>query len=198
MTLIPSDIPSGTVTGQFYFVNEDNVDANTDPELTVVSGSVTFTCSVPLLRMPNKLASIIPLEFKGVFDSNGNLVSPNDPTVGLKLPATDSNLLNPTGFTWLVEFNLTQVNNRHTINMAPFSIQVPTGGTVDLTLAMPVSSSPGVLTVQGPPGPPGSGTDSFIASQVNTPTSATRVALNAIYGTGGGGGTPTSMDGGSP
>jgi len=64
MTLIPSDIPAGTVTGQFYFVNEDNVDTNTDPTLTVVSGSVTFTglvaraCSgdgsenAPLTRCP--------------------------------------------------------------------------------------------------------------------------------------------------
>lgn len=152
MAVLPTDIPVGTVTGQFYFVNEDNVDANTDPELTVVQGNVTFTASVPLLLMPTKVATIIPLEFKAVFDSNGNLVSASDPTIGLKLPATDSSLFNPTGWTWQVDFNLTQVTNRHTIAVKSFSIQVPTGGTVDLTTVMPLASSPGTLTIQGPQG----------------------------------------------
>lgn len=178
MAILPTDIPTGLVTGQFYFVNEDNVDANTDPELTVVQGNVTFTCSAPLLRMPTKLATVIPLTFKGAFDSNGNLVSASDPTVGLKLPATDSVLFNPTGFTWRVSFSLTQAFNGYTIQVAPFDIQVPAGGTVDLTTAMPVSTSPGTITVQGPPG---SGSDAFIAAQVQNTGSATRGALGAAY-----------------
>lgn len=152
MAVLPTDIPVGTVTGQFYFVNEDNVDANTDPELTVIQGNVTFTASVPVLRMPTKLATIVPLEFKGVFDSNGNLVSASDPSIGIKLPATDSALFNVTGWTWKVEFNLTQVTNRHTIAVDSFSFQVPTGATVDLTTVAPVATSPGVLTIQGPQG----------------------------------------------
>ena len=164
MAVLPADIPTGLVTGQFYFVNEDNVDAGTDPDLTVVSGFVTFTCSAKRLRMPSKLATVIPLEFKGVFDSQGRLVSATDPSVGLELPATNSSLFNPTGFTWTATFDLVQVDNRHTVVIDPFSFQVPEGVTTDLTLVMPVDSTPGTITIQGPqgnastvPGPPGVG-----------------------------------------
>lgn len=153
MAVLPADIPTGLVVGQFYFVSEDAVDADTNPELAVVSGAVTFTASVPLIRMASKAALIVPLEFKAVFNGQGQLVSASDPTVGLKLPATDSVLFNPTGFTWKVSFDLAQVANRHTVNLDSFNIQVPAWVTTDLTLAMPVSSSPGVLTTVGPAGP---------------------------------------------
>lgn len=155
MAVLPAEIPTGLVTGQFYFVSEDTVDVDTDPELLVVSGSVTFTCSAPVLRMPTKLATVVPVEFKAKFDSQGRLVSFQDWSVGLELPATNSVLFNPTDFTWRVSFDLVQVSNRHTVSIAPFDIQVPQGTTVDLTTAMPVSTSPGVLTVQGPQGPQG-------------------------------------------
>lgn len=152
MAVLPAEIPTGLVKGQFYFVNEDNVDADTDPNLTVVQGDVTFTCSAPLLRMPTKLATIVPLEFKAEFNGQGELVSADDATLGLELPATDSDLFNPTDFTWKVEFDLVQIENRHTVAIEPFDIQVPEGVTTDLTLAMPVDATPGTLTVQGPQG----------------------------------------------
>ena len=152
MAILPAEIPTGIVTGQFYFVNEDNVDADTDPNLTVVQGDVVFTCSAPVLRMPTKLATVIPLEFKAQFNGSGQLVSAEDATVGLELPATDSDLFNPTDFTWEVSFDLVQLENRHTVSIDSFSIQVPEGAVTDLTLAMPVDASPGTLTVQGPQG----------------------------------------------
>lgn len=152
MALLPADLPSGLVTGQFYFVSQDGEDADTDSTLTLVEGAVTFTCSAPLIRVPSKLASVVPLEFKAKFNSSGQLVSVDDPSIGLRLPATDSPLYNPTGFTWKVSFDLVQVANRHTVDIATFSIQVPAGSTIDLTTVMPVATSPGVLTVQGPKG----------------------------------------------
>ena len=152
MAVLPAEIPTGLVTGQFYFVNEDNVDADTDPNLTVVDGTVTFTASAKALRMPTKLATIVPLEFKAKFNSQGQLVSVDDASSGLELPATDSALFNPTGFTWKVEFDLVQIVNRHTVGIASFDIQVPEGVTTDLTTVMPVDSTPGTLTVQGPQG----------------------------------------------
>lgn len=155
MAVLPAEIPTGLVTGQFYFVNEDNVDADTDPNLTVVQGDVIFTCSAPVLRMPTKLATVIPLEFKAKFNGSGQLVSADDATLGLELPATDSSLFNPTGFTWEVSFDLVQVENRHTVTVETFSMQVPEGAVTDLTLAMPVDSEPGTLTVQGPQGAAG-------------------------------------------
>lgn len=208
MTVVPADIPTGLVTGQFFFVNEDSVDADTDPDLTVVQGAVIFECSAKRLRMPTKLATVVPLEFKGKFNSQGQLVSAEDTRVGLKLPATDSPLFNPTDFTWKVIFDLVQVENRHTITIDSFDIQVPEGQTTDLTTVMPVSTAPGVLTVQGPQGvegpagpqgvsniamdeeglyyAPGAGdsadvVDGHVVELLSNPESATSTALSATY-----------------
>lgn len=152
MAVLPAEIPTGLVTGQFYFVNEDNVDADTDPDLLVVTGTVKFTCSAKVLRMPTKLATVIPMTFEAEFDSQGRLVPKGRTELGLELPATDSPLFNPTGFTWKVEFDLKEAANNYTVVLPEFNIQVPENTTIDLTTAMPVDTTPGTLTVQGPQG----------------------------------------------
>lgn len=153
MAVLPAEIPTGLVTGQFYFVSEDAADANTDPELEVVSGFVRFTSSAKVLRMPTKKATIVPLTFNAKFNVNGELVSEGDPSIGLKLPATDSDLINPKDYTWRADFFLRRVSDGHTVQIDPFSFKVPAGGTVDLTTVMPVQVSNGVQIIQGPPGP---------------------------------------------
>lgn len=155
MALLPIDLPTGTVTGTFYFVDEDGVDADTKPELTVVTGTVTFTSSAKVLRMVSKSATVIPLVFDAKFDGNGNLVPRKGNGNGIELPATDSPLINPINYTWRVTFNLREVETGHTVNIDPFDIQIPTGQTIDLTAVMPVDTTPGTLTLKGPPGPPG-------------------------------------------
>lgn len=183
MAVLPSEIPTGLVTGQFYFVNEDNVDAGTDPDLTVVTGKVTFTCSAGVLRMPTKLATVIPMTFDAEFNTNGELVPKGMPSqIGLKLPATDSTLFNPTGFVWKVEFDLREAATGYTVIIPSFNIQVPVGGTVDLTSAMPVDTTPGTITIQGPPGTNGSngapgGVDKWTA---NTAYAANKYALSPL------------------
>jgi hypothetical protein len=167
MAVLPADIPTGLVTGQFYFVNEDNVDPDTKPDLLVVTGKVTFTCSAVTLRMPTKLATVIPMSFDCVFDSNGNLIPDGGTGIGVELPATDSPLFNPTGFTWKVTFDLKEVATGFTVVIPAFDIQVPTGTTTDLTLAMPVDTSPGTITTQGPQGTNGD------MSPVSGPSNAT-------------------------
>lgn len=153
MAVLPAEIPTGLVTGQFYFVNEDNVDADTDPTLTVVTGKVTFTCEADTpLRMPTKDAVIIPLVFEAGFDSQGRLVPKGQTNVGIELPASDSPLFNPTDFTWRVDFDLVDATTGYTIRMDSFSIIVPEGVTSDIVNLMPVSTAPGTLVVQGPQG----------------------------------------------
>lgn len=156
MAVLPAEIPTGLVTGQFYFVNEDNVDVDTDPTLTVVTGKVTFTCEAETpLRMPTKDAVIIPLVFEAGFDSQGRLVPKGQTNVGIELPASDSPLFNPTGFTWRVDFDLVDAATGYTIRMDPFSIIVPGGVTSDMVKLMPVSTAPGTIMVQGPKGDTG-------------------------------------------
>lgn len=153
MAVLPAEIPTGLVTAQYYFVNEDNVDADTDPTLTVVSGLVKFTCEAEApLRMPTKLATIIPMTFEAEFNGSGQLVPLGRTDIGIELPATDSALFNPTGFTWKVEFELTDIATGYTVILDPFSFQVPEGVTTDLTLVSPVASDPGIITIQGPQG----------------------------------------------
>lgn len=152
MPILPSEIPTGLVTGQFYFVSEDGSDVDTDPTLTNVQGTVTFTCSAKMLRMPTKMATVVPLEFKGTFNAQGQLVSISDGSVGIELPATDSTLFNPTGFTWTATFDLVGLPDRRTVNLKPITFQVPAGSTVSLTAVTPVDETPGVITVQGPQG----------------------------------------------
>lgn len=58
MALLPTDIPTGLINGEFWFVNEDSVDSGTDPDLLVVTGTVTFTSSAPVIRMPSNNGGI--------------------------------------------------------------------------------------------------------------------------------------------
>lgn len=182
MAILPADIPTGLVTGQFYFVNEDNIDADTDPDLTVVSGTVTFTCEAKdPLRMPTKKAVVIPMKFDAEFDSQGRLVPRGQTNVGIELPASNSALFNPTNFTWKVEFNLVDVATGYTVVIPAFSIIVPEGVTSDIVDLMPVSTSPGTIMVQGPAGPNTIPTDNAVATNVNTAGTATRTALDGRY-----------------
>lgn len=152
MALLPSDVPTGIINGEFWFVNEDSVDAGTDPDLMVVTGTVTFTASVPVIRMPSKLATIIPMKFDAEFNSSGLLVPKGQTTPGIKLPATDSTLLSPLNYTWKVEFNLKEASTGFSVVVPSFSFSVPAGSTQDLTTLFPVDTSPGTITIQGPAG----------------------------------------------
>lgn len=164
MPVLPSDIPTGIVTANWWFADEDSIDTNTDIDVTpVVSGSVYFKASTPYIRMPSKPITVIPLVFEGVFDANGNLTAKGDPTIGMRLPATDSDLMNPTNYTWHATFNIKDANG-NPVNIPEFDFSVPTGGTVDLTNAIPVSSSPGTITIQGPKGDVGPSTTITIGS----------------------------------
>ncbi|ASX99246.1 minor tail protein [Arthrobacter phage Molivia] len=153
MAVLPSEIPTGLVTGQFYFVNEDNIDADTDPELIVVTGKVTFTCEAKdPLRMPTKKAVIIPMTFDAEFDSQGRIVPKGQTDVGIELPASNSPLFNPTNFTWKVEFDLKEVASGYSVVLPSFSIFVREGETWDIVDLMPVSMDPGTIMIQGPQG----------------------------------------------
>lgn len=141
MALIPTDLPTGKVTGQFYFVSQDGIDADTSPELTVVSGVVTFTATrngerVFILKIPSKTATLVPLVFQAKFDASGQLVPAAGTGIGVELLATDSSLYDPTDFRWQVDFKLRDVNTGLPLNIPAISLAVPAGATVDLSTAV--------------------------------------------------------------
>lgn len=201
MALLPSEVPTGTVHGQFYFVSEDSADANTDPDLTIVTGTVNFICSVPVLALPWYSASIIPVSFKAKFNASGQLVPLSGDGLGIELPATNSPDISPTGYTWKVEFDLRDSRTNYSIVIPSFNMQVSYGEVIDLTAVMPVSESEGVITVmgpagpEGPMGPPGIADDVGVAAVISDPTTQTRAELESLF-------APVElaavMDGGTP
>lgn len=149
---LPSNVSTGTVTGQFIVAVVDGADTDYEPDTYPVQGTVTFTPSVPYL--PNPTASepvtILADNITGILDGNGFLCSPDPDSPklagrrGVKLIATDDPDLSVTGWTWKVTYNFLPVDKRVLPKIPDHSILVPSGGTVDLTSAVKVPSSTGV------------------------------------------------------
>jgi hypothetical protein len=155
MALQPTDLPTGTVVAQWYFGQPDGSDADTLPDVAPIAGTVTFSCSTTLIRLPGKGASIVPIPVVATFDKDGNLVTKGGNGVGVKLIATDSPDTNPTGFTWKADFDLKYTATNLAVRIDSFTFQVPAGGSVDLTSILPAKASTGTLTTQGPKGDKG-------------------------------------------
>lgn len=134
MAVLPAEVPTGIVKAQYYFVNEDSVDADTDPDLVVVTGDVLFTPSTTVVRMPSKLVTIILMPFRAKFDGTGNLVPVNGTGTGLELVATNSPLLNGgVPFQWKVDFSLKEAATGFSVVLPSVTLDVPAGATIDLS-----------------------------------------------------------------
>lgn len=198
MALLPADVPTGHINGQFYFVSEDAADADTDPELTRVTGVVKFIASVPLLTMPRKAATLVPVDFRAKFNNQGQLVPLTGNGLGIDLPATNSDEFSQVGYTWKVEFDLRDSSNNYTIQIPSFNMQVSHGEVIDLTTVMPVAESPGTITLRGPAGPegpmgpPGIADDVGVAAVIADLDSLTSAELEARFA------SLLDIDGGTP
>lgn len=175
-------LPTGTVIGRILFIDQDQSDANTEPDYSIINGTVKFICSV---RGPIQVASqsttLIPLSFDATFDSEGYLVSQGDTALvrGIRLPATDSSVYNPSNFTWKVVFDIFDSTTGNQIRVDPFSIAVPTDGTVDLSTAMPVSEARGDVIIRGETGATGATPNLYIGTTTTgAPGSAASVSIS--------------------
>lgn len=155
MPIIPSEVPTGKITGNLAFVSEDTWDADTKPELTIPAGTVTFTASVETLRMPAYETILLPLTFEAVLDFEGNLVPKYGTGIGIDLPATNSPFISEQDFTYRVDFALQDAYTGKPFKMKSFNIQVPVGTSKDLSTLIPIDESGGTITLQGSPGRPG-------------------------------------------
>lgn len=190
MAVLPEEIPTGTLKGQFYFVNEDSIDPDTNPELTVVQGFVRCIASVKSLRMASKKAIVIPLRFDAKFDGQGNLVPANGTGVGMEMPAVDSPLFDTTGWYYTAHFELVEVETGFTVNLKPIEFQIFEGQDTDLSDVIPIEKSPGVITtrgiqgIQGVPGVDGSNvipTAEAVAYEIGTPGTLAHTELTATF-----------------
>lgn len=154
---LPSNVGTGTVVGRFVDINGDPVD-----------GEITFTAS------PKKLLNATAVPPTTILPKPV-VVPVVDGAFAKELVATNDVDNNPEGWTWRVEFALTGVT------VDPFSIPLPAGATVDLTVDSPVPPSNGVPQVRGA-GVPAGGTPGQVLLK------ASGTDYDTLWGAGGGGG----------
>lgn len=148
----PADLGHGTFTGRFGFMDADSHDPDRDPDITsATGGKATITPSIKSVRYTGTDGPMIlaarPAD--GVIDSEGYLcTTAEDGTagdVGMVFPATDDTDLAPTDWTYQVTVTLDGG-----VRLPSFNVKLPTGATVDLSLAVPVDTSGGTAVVVDP------------------------------------------------
>lgn len=151
---LPTNVNYGTVVGQFLLAYADGLDVDVFPDGVPAKGSIFFRPSPIKLQdasaSPNPV-TILPAVVECVLDNEGYLLG-SDGTRGVRLVATDDADLNPTDWTWTVEFRLTDQDDIP-VPLPSFSIELPADTEVDLTVVSPVVDSNGTYYLVGPTGP---------------------------------------------
>lgn len=155
---LPTNISYGTVVGQFLASVADGSDADKFPDGIPMAGTVTFVATTGYVldytASPNPV-TIVSTAITCSLDSNGYVCSPYAAagvplSPGVSLVATDDPDLQPIGWKWNVLYNLTDPTGTR-VNMPAQIIDVPSGGTVDLTTAMNVAQSGNTFITKGDP-----------------------------------------------
>jgi hypothetical protein len=153
--LLPTNIATGRVTGQFLAGVVDGVDDDQDPDAVPASGFVTFTASVPYLPDPTASpnpATVLTTSIVAVLDNEGYLCTPAQGTLepsyrGVRLIATNDPDLSVTGWTWNATYSFSTISGQK-LAIPTHSFAVPSDGVVDLTTVVKVPSSTGIGTEQ--------------------------------------------------
>lgn len=171
---LPTNVNYGTVVGQFLLAYSDGVDVDPQPDGVPAKGFIYFRPSpIKILdasSSPNPV-TILPAVVECALDTEGYLLG-GDNTRGVRLVATDDADLNPTNWTWTVEFRLTDQDDVP-VPIPSFSISLPADTTVDLTTASPVPDANGVYYLIGPKGDKGDTGDTGPAGAAATITVGT-------------------------
>lgn len=136
----PENYVYGTVVGRFLTTVVDSADLDRYPDVIAATGTVTFTPNATYYKNTALPATFITTPQVGTIDATGYLVDHRN-SPGVVLMATDHSDLSPSGWTYRVTMS---INGRQ---FTPFDIEVPAGGTVDLTTVMPAASSAGTVVV---------------------------------------------------
>ena len=148
---LPTNVSYGTVTGRFLLAYADSGDPGPEPDGAPAKGSVIFRASpVKLLDVSATPApvTILPAPVVANLNTSG-YIEGYDGDAGVRLVATDDPDINPVGWTWQVEFRLTDEANV-AVAVPTFSFSLPAGTTVDLASVSPVPSANGTFYITGP------------------------------------------------
>jgi hypothetical protein len=176
--VLPTNVSYGTVKGRFILAYGDTADSGLEPDAVPAQGSVFFTASPILLK--NQTAdpdpvTILPAPVEVALDEDGYLRA-YDGTggLGIRLVATDDPENNPVGWTWRVDFRLTDESGTP-VALPSFSFSLPGDTEVDLTDLSPVPSANGTFYLVGPVGPPNELTVGTVTT--GAPTTAAEVTI---------------------
>lgn len=138
---LPTNVGYGTVTGRFLIAYADGSDLDLYPDGVPAKGNIYFTPVVEKLR--NSSASpapvtIIPQQVTCTIDADGYLNGPQG-APGVRLIATDDADNDPTGWTYTVQYQLTDQSDTPLRGVTSHSMAVPAGTTIDLTSVAPVA-----------------------------------------------------------
>ncbi|PRB78231.1 hypothetical protein CQ012_02250 [Arthrobacter sp. MYb214] len=151
----PTNVGTGMVVGQFGLGVADGLDADKEPEVIPLAGTVAFTPNVPYLPNPTSEPNAITIvtgAIVAVLDSEGYLCTPGPDGVtpfyrGIRLFATDDPDLSVENWTWSVVYTFQPVKGIIP-KMPAHSMALLEGETVDLATVVPVPASPGIGTPQ--------------------------------------------------
>lgn len=135
MANLPVNIGYGTVEGRFLIALADGTDADLNPDGVAASGSIFFIPSLTVLKGVTahpEPVTILPATVECGLDDEGYLVGP-DGNRGVRLVATDDLDANPTGWTWKVQYRLTDSDGSALGPIITQEISVPEGQTINLT-----------------------------------------------------------------
>lgn len=153
---LPSNVGYGTVVGRFLLGYADGPDGDLFPDGVSAQGTLFFTPSPAYVKDASASpapAIILPAVVEATLDEDGYLCGPQGSGAqGIRLVATNDTDLNPVNWTWKVDFRLTDSAGAP-VPLSSFSFSLPQDTTVDLTVAMPVTSSNGTFYLVGPTGP---------------------------------------------
>ena len=145
----PSDLGSATIEGRVLYMEGDSSDPDRDPDVRPASGTITVEASVKDLRYVGVDGSALFVKrlTRGVINDEGYVCTPGEGDTagepGLIVPATDSEALTPTGFTYSVRITVGSY-------VTSFSIEAPSGAVVDLARAVPLPPNGGTAVVVDP------------------------------------------------
>lgn len=153
--MLPTNVGTGLVVGQFGLGVADGSDPDREPELIPVSGRIIFTPSVTYL--PNVTAdpnpiTIISGPIVAVLDADGYVCTPGDDGVspmyrGIRLFATNDPDMSVENWTWSVVYQFDPING-FAPKLPAHAMALLEGEEIDLTKVVPVPSSPGIGTPQ--------------------------------------------------
>lgn len=158
---LPSNVSYGTVVGRFLLAYADGVDSDQFPDGVPAKGTILFTPAPANIKDTSAMVGLVltpvtfmPATIQCSLDDEGYLLG-SDGERGVRLVATDDPDLNPTDWTWQVDYRLTDQDGVAVRGIPTHDIEVPGGEVTDLTLVAPIAGSDGTWYIQGPQGPRG-------------------------------------------